>query len=260
MEEITSRLKRNMQIVKEQLLLFSEEELCHKPAPEKWSRKEILGHLADSAINNLQRFTEIPASQGSYSVQPYPQDALVRQNRYQQIPTEEILLLWQSLNAQICRVISNMEGDTYKMLIQVGEEQKTLKWLVEDYLLHMEHHLGQIFTGKNMQDFQPLQYHIRKGEAATALRKAPTEFIRLLKYHDLEVEYYQPDKVDKQTPHDRDELYFIASGSGSFMLDGERYEVGAHDMLFVQAHKAHRFVDFTDDFATWVVFYGASTC
>jgi mannose-6-phosphate isomerase-like protein (cupin superfamily) len=73
---------------------------------------------------------------------------------------------------------------------------------------------------------------------------------------DLEIRLYAPKGHDPQTPHDRDELYVVASGQGKFRV-GDRIEAfspGA--LLYVAARETHRFEDFSDDFATWVVFYG----
>lgn len=72
----------------------------------------------------------------------------------------------------------------------------------------------------------------------------------------LQVKLYRPKDRDAQKPHTRDELYFIASGSGWFVNGPERHPFQAGDMLFVPASVEHRFVEFTDDFSTWVVFYG----
>ena len=62
--------------------------------------------------------------------------------------------------------------------------------------------------------------------------------------------------MDRQTPHTRDEVYVVASGAGSFVHDGRRQPVETGEVLFVPAGDEHRFVDFTEDFATWVLFYG----
>ena len=70
------------------------------------------------------------------------------------------------------------------------------------------------------------------------------------------LELYAPRGVDPQQPHDKDELYFVASGSGTFVCDGERFAFAPGDALFVAAGVEHRFEDFTDDFETWVVCYG----
>jgi mannose-6-phosphate isomerase-like protein (cupin superfamily) len=67
---------------------------------------------------------------------------------------------------------------------------------------------------------------------------------------------YAPRGHDPQQPHDQDELYFVLSGSGTFVHGSERTPFGSGDALFVAAGNEHRFEDFTDDFATWVVFWG----
>src|SRR5262245_5438027 len=73
---------------------------------------------------------------------------------------------------------------------------------------------------------------------------------------DLEVRLYAPTGHDPQTPHDRDELYIVAAGRGKIRV-GDRVDPFAPGaLLFVAAHEEHRFEDFSDDFAVWVVFYG----
>lgn len=73
---------------------------------------------------------------------------------------------------------------------------------------------------------------------------------------DLEIRLYAPKGHDPQTPHDRDELYVVASGSGKFRV-GDRVDAFAPGaLLYVAAHETHRFEDFSNDFAAWVVFYG----
>src|SRR5262249_15200033 len=70
------------------------------------------------------------------------------------------------------------------------------------------------------------------------------------------VEYYAPRPIDTQKPHTRDELYVIAAGTGWFVNGERRHRFGPHDVLFVPAGVVHRFEEFSDDFAAWVVFYG----
>ncbi|HEX3885728.1 MAG TPA: cupin domain-containing protein [Stellaceae bacterium] len=74
---------------------------------------------------------------------------------------------------------------------------------------------------------------------------------------DLEIRLYAPKGHDPQTPHDRDELYVVASGSGNFRVGDRTDPFVPGALLYVAAHETHRFEDFTDDFAAWVVFYGA---
>jgi mannose-6-phosphate isomerase-like protein (cupin superfamily) len=92
--------------------------------------------------------------------------------------------------------------------------------------------------------------------ALRALAKAGGEFTTLFRHGTLEVEIYRPVGTDRQQPHRRDELYVVISGTGTFVHGAARTPFGPGAALFVEAGVEHRFVDFTEDFATWVFFYG----
>lgn len=94
------------------------------------------------------------------------------------------------------------------------------------------------------------------GRAMSELKSTTEPFKALFEHGTLAVEFYKPDKVDLQQPHTRDELYVIAAGSGQFINGDVQHPVEAGEVLFVAAGVEHRFVDFTDDFSTWVFFYG----
>jgi mannose-6-phosphate isomerase-like protein (cupin superfamily) len=72
----------------------------------------------------------------------------------------------------------------------------------------------------------------------------------------MKVEYYAPSKEDLQTPHVQDELYIILTGEAGFVRNGETTHCKQGDVLFVPHGMDHRFINFTEDFATWVIFYG----
>ena len=98
-------------------------------------------------------------------------------------------------------------------------------------------------------------------KVADALKRLPTpegqHFVELFKHGTLTVELYAPRGIDPQTPHARDEIYVIASGTGTFRhAQDEDAKFGPGDVLFVAAGVEHRFKDFSDDFAAWVFFYG----
>lgn len=93
-------------------------------------------------------------------------------------------------------------------------------------------------------------------EAGAALAKSGADYVTLFKQGTLEIEIYRPVGVDRQTPHSKDELYVVISGSGSFVHGRQRTPFRAGDTLFVRAGVPHRFEDFSADFATWVFFYG----
>ncbi|MNO98356.1 putative metal-dependent hydrolase YfiT [compost metagenome] len=122
--------------------LMSEAEVSERPQPHKWSRKEILGHLCDSAINNLERFIKIQYEEQPYVLQKYNQEKWVDLQDYQNTSIEEIVLLWSSLNKRIVKVIATIPNDKLSYLCDLGNHQlMTFEWLIQDYLEHMEHHI-----------------------------------------------------------------------------------------------------------------------
>jgi len=78
----------------------------------------------------------------------------------------------------------------------------------------------------------------------------------LMEHGTMQLRFYAPKGEDKQTPHDQDELYVIAKGSGFFRCDDRRTQFGPGDTLFAAAGAVHRFEEFSDDLEMWVIFYG----
>jgi mannose-6-phosphate isomerase-like protein (cupin superfamily) len=100
-------------------------------------------------------------------------------------------------------------------------------------------------------------------DAMRQLPGAPSErhpqgapFAELLAHGTMSLEMYAPQGIDLQTPHTRDELYVVVAGQGRFVHGTDEQAFGPGDCFFVAAGIEHRFVDFTPDFKTWVVFYG----
>ncbi|NBB21624.1 cupin domain-containing protein [Runella sp. CRIBMP] len=93
-------------------------------------------------------------------------------------------------------------------------------------------------------------------DASEKLSQHHKEFLLLFQNGTLEVELYKPHLVDKQTPHDRDEVYIIATGEATFELEGKTTDVRTGDFLFVPAYAAHKFTTLSEDFSTWVLFFG----
>src|SRR6478609_6312785 len=112
-----------------------EEIFAAKPRPEKWSKKEVLGHLIDSASNNLRRFIC-----GQYESSPkitYQQDFWVMANDYQNIKKENVIQLWKLLNEQICEVLRAMPDQNASLLCDTGKDNiqlRSIEWLAEDYV------------------------------------------------------------------------------------------------------------------------------
>jgi mannose-6-phosphate isomerase-like protein (cupin superfamily) len=102
-----------------------------------------------------------------------------------------------------------------------------------------------------------MEYHVSVDEARRRVLDAATAAPAALLCSDsVSVEFYAPRGSDLQTPHARDELYVVISGSARFRCCCKDVSVGPGDVLTVPAHYEHRFVDISDDFATWVVFHG----
>lgn len=98
-------------------------------------------------------------------------------------------------------------------------------------------------------------------EAKAAPIPAGRRSAELMAHGTMTLRYYAPQGVDPQTPHDQDEIYIVATGSGTVVsgpseerLEARRF--GPGDAIFVPAGHVHRFKDFSADFATWVVFWG----
>jgi len=92
--------------------------------------------------------------------------------------------------------------------------------------------------------------------ALQILKGEESAFKELFNHGSLSVEIYKPEGVDHQQPHSRDELYVVTSGSGYFVNGSSRDKFEQGEVLFVPAGVVHRFEDFTEDFSTWVIFYG----
>ena len=108
-----------------------------------------MGHLIDSAQNNIRRFIV-----AQYAQEPphivYDQDFWVKASDYQQAMGEEVIQHWVLINERICRVLETMPSDKLTRQADTGREKQslhTLEWLAADYLKHMKHHLNQIFAG-----------------------------------------------------------------------------------------------------------------
>jgi mannose-6-phosphate isomerase-like protein (cupin superfamily) len=100
------------------------------------------------------------------------------------------------------------------------------------------------------------QAKLSLAECTELLRNAPKPWIAVLERADVLLELFQPRGSDTQGPHDRDELYIVASGSGEFRRGSELMSFVTGDVLFVPAFVRHRFETFSDDFSTWVIFFG----
>ena len=147
MKDLANQLNELIGFYAEQLKKIDEAASSALPQarPGKWSKKEELGHLIDSAHNNLRRFLV-----SQYETEPnivYRQDEWVRMNNYQAQPFLQLSRLWLLLNQQIAHVLENMSPEMSKRTCNTGKESvelHSLEWLAFDYLVHLRHHMQHL--------------------------------------------------------------------------------------------------------------------
>jgi hypothetical protein len=130
------------------LLKVGDDAAARPAGPEKWSRKEILGHLIDSAANNHQRFIRLQLTP-ELKFPGYQQNEWVALNQYAGSPWAELVALWAAYNRHLARVIEYIAPETLGHVWDSGNHRYTLEFIVSDYLVHLRHHLEQILAASN---------------------------------------------------------------------------------------------------------------
>jgi hypothetical protein len=141
---VASRLSADVTAAETRLRALSERDAAEPRAGGKWSPKEILGHLVDSASNNHQRFVRAQLAP-SLRVPGYEQEAWVAVQRYQDRQWSDLVLLWAAYNRHLVHVIAAIPEDQRHVSCEIGgDEPVTLAHVVLDYVGHIRHHLRQI--------------------------------------------------------------------------------------------------------------------
>ena len=112
----------------------------------KWVRKEVLGHLIDSAVNNQQRFVRARVSD-PFVWPGYDQNAWVAAHGYRERGWTDLVDLWAASNTQVAAAMRSVPSDRLATSCAIGNDPAvTLDWLMHDYVRHVRHHLTQIFS------------------------------------------------------------------------------------------------------------------
>jgi hypothetical protein len=139
---------------------ITDERASERPAPGKWSKKEILGHLIDSATNNHRRFV-LAQFADDLIFDGYEQDKWVEVQNYNEADWELLISIWITLNSHIVHIMRNTplevltkkrkNHNLHKIAWQAvpETEETTLEYFYQDYIDHLKHHLNQIIQEEN---------------------------------------------------------------------------------------------------------------
>ena len=152
MHEIAAQLKALIDESRPRLLSIPESRASERPYSEKWSLKEILGHLVDSAVNNHQRIVRMQESAdiGKFG---YSQEHWVRSQQYHARAWIELVELWHQFNTHLAHVIAHVDSSALGHTCDMGyASPATLRFVIEDYLRHARHHVEQILAGSDPRE------------------------------------------------------------------------------------------------------------
>jgi DinB superfamily len=152
MKNTADDLRKTIELVLPMLKNIGDKDSTNKPLPNKWSKKEILGHLIDSACNNQQKFVRLQAKSELKFV-GYEQDFWVESQKYNSADWQNLIILWQSYNFHLAHIIENVsvEASAHKITVE-NAGTFTLKFIVRDYVEHLKHHLNQIIPTLSLKN------------------------------------------------------------------------------------------------------------
>ena len=135
------------------LQAVTERDAGTKPSPDAWSQKEELGHLIDSATNNHVRFVRASLEPEFHGL-GYEQERWVRVHGYHEMPWADLIDFWKRYNMFLAGLVRRIPEQALQRKCTVGESQPvTLQFLIEDYILHMQHHLDHILRRERITQY-----------------------------------------------------------------------------------------------------------
>jgi hypothetical protein len=142
---ISKSIRELITSAKPELLKISPSAAGIKTGPDKWSKKEIIGHLIDSASNNHQRFVRAAQNIAS-DFPPYNQNRWVEMQCYNKLIWQDLIELFFYYNLHISSVIDSLPEDVLTNPVNIGKENPvTLEFVITDYLRHLKHHVEQLY-------------------------------------------------------------------------------------------------------------------
>jgi hypothetical protein len=141
---IADELRAVVHVAEPTLRTLADADVAFRPAPDRWTIKEVLGHLIDSAANNHQRFVRaqfVP----HLNFPKYEQNEWVSSQNYNTADWQGLIQLWSAYNLHLAHVIRNVSQDALERQCTIGNyEPVTLEFLIEDYVVHLKGHLKKI--------------------------------------------------------------------------------------------------------------------
>lgn len=144
--EAAQDLRQLVAVCEPKFLAIPEGAAGSAPGPDKWSRKQIVGHLIDSAANNHQRFIRLQTT-AELRFPGYEQNDWVRLNHYDARPWRELVTLWAAYNRHLADVMERIEQEALGHIWDTGDERYDLGFVATDYVVHLRHHVEQIERG-----------------------------------------------------------------------------------------------------------------
>jgi hypothetical protein len=146
MKDIAQGIRKIVDDVSGRLVLMTSKEVSAKATPESWSKKEILGHLIDSAANNHQRFVRA-CYNAADGFPPYSQNDWVRIQQYNESDWDTLITLWTAYNRHLAHLIERLPQDALSITFDLGKgDPVTLEFIVKDYLRHLRHHVDDLLA------------------------------------------------------------------------------------------------------------------
>jgi hypothetical protein len=143
LHQTINRLQYLCDKIPDLLTTISEENFTFKVSEKKWSKKEILGHLVDSATNNHQRFVRVQFEDVPLII--YNQDKWNDHSYHNKIDSKHLIKFWELYNRHLIELIKLIPDEMLARKSKTDDDKiVTLEWLIEDYVQHLEHHLRQI--------------------------------------------------------------------------------------------------------------------
>lgn len=142
--ELARTFRSRLSEAEQKLIKIGEGKAADSYYPEKWTRKQVLGHLLDSAANNHVRFVTA-AIDGKYEGPAYASDAWVKMHGYETRQWTVLLERWRSANAALAEVVERVPEEKLSAECRIGDAKPvTLKFVIEDYLDHLDQHVADI--------------------------------------------------------------------------------------------------------------------